>query len=843
MKRLLLAVAAALWLTGNLQAQTAEIQDGLDRLLQTLKESKAESSTRLDAVVRLADYGPKAAAAVPHLIEALGTKDEDLRLNAAIALGKIGKAAVAPLAKLLEGDDADQRFYALWTLAWIGTDAKSTASKVLALLSDKNDEVRRKAAYALGRIGADADTSIPALIKVFGDEQESVREAAGKAVAQFGVKAVPALVAALKERSTREQAASSLGEVGAEARAAIPALQKALLEAENDKAEPTKGETKPGLQPAPPIRFPGRRPFPMPGPFPGLGDGPTTGNVFADALAAIGKEAVPALNDIVKKGNEASRFAAIQALAKIGADAVPALVDLLGDKRTDVRRLASQSLVPLRVGDKMVVTAFAYYLKRDADEQVRLNCLQGLQMLGPVAKLAAPALQEALVDINHNIRQQAFYALNNMGVDPRPGLRKGLDSKDAPIRINTASLMMSVGLDRNLAQPILVEGLKEKDDGLRMQAAHALAMARLESTKVVPTLIEGLKHSSMGVRQQAIQALQMMGPNARESAPALLDLVENDKEGNLRQQAIYTLRNVQGDPAAVVPVLDRILRKDEDVGVRQAVVQVLNQYGAQAVPILIAATRDKNPSIRQQAIYSLQNVRGDLSDSLKDLEPLFKDKDLNVRMAVFPLLVRMGDKGMPYLLDGLKDKNDQVRWTAAAHLRNMGQRGVKAVPILTDLLQDKNGNVRSHAAQALANMGNEGVEVLLKACKAKDASEEIRNITMQSLMYGPHRQKVLPLIFDILENDKGPGRLQALYAIQNMGRLKTAPPKLVPTLMECLKDTNPQIRWMAAMNLGNLGASAADALPVLRSLAKDTHPTVRAQAANAVTRIEREKKR
>ena len=69
--------------------------------LKALKD-KDNIDARINAMVALQDFGPKAEAALPDLLECLETKNEDLRLNAAITLGKIGKAAVKPVAELLD---------------------------------------------------------------------------------------------------------------------------------------------------------------------------------------------------------------------------------------------------------------------------------------------------------------------------------------------------------------------------------------------------------------------------------------------------------------------------------------------------------------------------------------------------------------------------------------------------------------------------------------------------------------------------------------------------------------------------------------------------------------------
>src|SRR5437870_5764443 len=162
---------------------------------------------KLAALVTLADLGAAAQDAVPALVQALQTKNEDVRLNAAIALGKIGKASVPAVVKLLDSGEADIRYYAVWTLGWVGPDAKNTAPRVIRALADKDESVRRKAAYALGRIAPDAKTAVGPLIQAFADSNGDVR-----ALGKLGPAAVPVLVDALadKQVDVRRQAAQVL---------------------------------------------------------------------------------------------------------------------------------------------------------------------------------------------------------------------------------------------------------------------------------------------------------------------------------------------------------------------------------------------------------------------------------------------------------------------------------------------------------------------------------------------------------------------------------------------------------------------------------------------------------
>lgn len=358
MKKMRIVAAFALLaaLLSSVQAQPAaepkEKIDPQEQLAGLLKElSSAEGNERVQAIVALADFGPKAKDAVPDLIKALKENDEDVRLNAAITLGKIGKAAVGELTELLPSENEDVRFYSVWALGWIGADAKAAAPAVIRALADKSEGVRRKAAFALGRIAPDPETAVPALINALDDKQEDVCQAAADGLSKIGAPAVKALIEALTgPEKVRQHAANALGEIGPDAKAAIPALKELLLADKN-----------------------------------------TIPVMTSQAMAKIGKEAIPALVAVLKDERPAVRMAGLEGLSKIGAPAVGHLVDALGDKRVDMRRYAAQLLGPMRIGDKMVVLALAFAIK-DKDEQVRQMSLSALQQLGPAGKLAAPYL-------------------------------------------------------------------------------------------------------------------------------------------------------------------------------------------------------------------------------------------------------------------------------------------------------------------------------------------------------------------------------------------------------------------------------------------------------------------
>ncbi|MBM4068523.1 MAG: HEAT repeat domain-containing protein [Planctomycetes bacterium] len=622
---LLVATLLLAWLfqAGKLQAQagTRSVQD----LIADLDKGEKE---KLKALQDLEALGVKAADAAVAVVGTLATKNEDVRLQAAMTAGKIGAAAVKPLSKALESKDVDQRFYAVWGLAFVGPPAKSAAKLVIAALKDESPGVRRKAAYALGRIDPDPGEVVGTLVGILADDNVDVRQAAGAALARLGKPAVADLILAIdtKNVAARHRAIQTLGQIGGDARAAIPEL-KQLLRDDN-----------------------------------------ATAQIAAQALSAIGAPALPALQTAAGDDDEKVRAVALRGLQLMGATAVPALVDLLGNTHVDVRRSAALMLGTIPVNDKMVAIGLGF-ATRDKDFQVRRNALSSIQNLGPAAKQAEPYVSALLTDIDPQVRQQAFYTLRNLGVDPAPGLKKALANPDARVRINTASLMTALGMELALAEPILVEGLKAKDEALKMQAAHALSSRGLQADVVLPIFVAGLKNEIASVRLQAAQNISRYGVKASQATPALIDALD-DADGSVRTQALSTLRAVGADGKTLLPAMLKVLR-GKHTNLHDQAAQIVYQVGPDSVGEVIGLLRkEEAPALRQTFLQMLAMVGPPAKDAVEEL------------------------------VKALEDKSPRARMVAARALGNIGPDAKAALDALARAEKDDDGNVRAIAAAA-----------------------------------------------------------------------------------------------------------------------------------------------
>ena len=243
-----------------LQTQSVEaIIDGLQSedknvrraAVQALAETKAPSEEvqpRLIAAIEAADQelisdviralSAMGAEAVPRVKR--GLANPKLRGYAAVILGNIGadaKEAVPELTEALDvDDDPEFRREVLFALGQIGPPAATAVDKIIAILeTSDNDRVIAAACFALRNMGKAATNAGPALVGVYNDGTEFQRMLAIWALLRVRPgyesvekRAIPLLIKGLGDEraEVRAEAASALGEIGPNAAAALPELEK-----------------------------------------------------------------------------------------------------------------------------------------------------------------------------------------------------------------------------------------------------------------------------------------------------------------------------------------------------------------------------------------------------------------------------------------------------------------------------------------------------------------------------------------------------------------------------------------------------------------------------------------
>jgi HEAT repeat protein len=186
-------------------------------------------------------------------IRALDSPDAEARHHAIHDLGDIGPeagAAVPALVRILrDSPDRQSRGEAALALLKMAPASKGAVPALAQALDDKEPVVRMNAALALFRLGTESRPAVPALIKALDEDRNennlqtftfTIRMMAARALGRASAgtaEGVPALSAALE--ASRNEAMTlavtrALGEVGPEARPAVPRLRQLLKDNSKD---------------------------------------------------------------------------------------------------------------------------------------------------------------------------------------------------------------------------------------------------------------------------------------------------------------------------------------------------------------------------------------------------------------------------------------------------------------------------------------------------------------------------------------------------------------------------------------------------------------------------------
>ncbi len=195
------------------------------------------------------------------------------------------------------------------------------------------------------------------------------------------------IMALQKDEARREAARMALAPIGANTKAAIPPLAKALKDED--------------------------------------------AQVRAGAAAALywiapaAEAAVPALSEALRDTDSRVRRLSSLALARLGArSAVPALLEALKDPDARVRAATADALRGIGPPARAAVPTLIEALK-DPDLRVRAAAANGLAAIGPGAPAATRALIEALKTQNEQVHLAAAEALKK--IDPEAAKKAGID--------------------------------------------------------------------------------------------------------------------------------------------------------------------------------------------------------------------------------------------------------------------------------------------------------------------------------------------------------------------------------------------------------------------------------
>jgi HEAT repeat protein len=570
---------------GDLGQLGAPSRPALPALRTALRD--ADPFVRVYAAEAVARIDPDDRGAVALLGEALRERDAAVGNAAAGALAGLGPRALttAPAlrAALRQGPAPEVRSAAAVALGEVVPEAaprgeeteEAVAALARALREDGSADVSYWAARALLRVGPAARGALPALVAALRDRRRpAARDVAVDVLFRLGPDAVPVLGEALldPECGSRRQVAQYLGDMGPAARPAVPALLRTLqaddvwLRFEAASALP-RIDPDVGAAAAVPV-------------LAGLLDPRLEVSFRSKVVAVLGRlgprarGAVPQLTLALEDERCSIRDAAAEALGNIGPDAVaavPALAVLLRDEDSGVCLDAARALWRINRGREAV--AFLVCACEEKPER-RWQAIEALGEIGPEGGRAVPVLRRALQDPDEPQRVaialvlwrlQRRTELSGVVSDPRKeGLAVLIDllregrSDDRGL---AAVAVRRIGPEARPAVEPLVRCLRDETPWVRYEAAEALAAIDPAAPEVLAALTPLLHDRSVGVRLAVARALARAGHRPADLVPVLVEVLE--RSPNLLDDVATVLVTLGPDARAALPALRRLLRHSD----------------------------------------------------------------------------------------------------------------------------------------------------------------------------------------------------------------------------------------------------------------------------------------
>jgi HEAT repeat protein len=158
--------------------------EAVPALVELAKSADPETHEQINFA--LASIGPAASLATDVLVSGISSEDKRIRESALYALRAVGPGAKAATRPLLQKMDADKSFDSMasgWALSRVAADNDKVAARVLPVLlrglASADEQTRLNSAEAIGAFGSNASKAAAELKRTAKeDKSEAVREAA-----------------------------------------------------------------------------------------------------------------------------------------------------------------------------------------------------------------------------------------------------------------------------------------------------------------------------------------------------------------------------------------------------------------------------------------------------------------------------------------------------------------------------------------------------------------------------------------------------------------------------------------------------------------------------------------
>lgn len=484
--------------------------------------------------------------------------------NLCYAVGELAQNAVPPLVECLQDDDEKVRESAQWGLGYC---APHSIEPLIVLVQHSRSEVRFCAAYALGNIGARANLAAPAVRPLLQDSNSDIRSRG-----------------ALTLGLMRDQSAQTLAALAAMCSSQHSSDRSAALHAfgniGNERSEPTL------LDPFRTVIFAG----------------------IEDADADV-------------------RWSGLYAAESLEMDHAAKLTlasRCLTDSTDRVREMALSWLSKL--AEAGTILSSLPQLRAIVGERSRVSSIacEVLSKMGPDADSAVPSL---LACLNHNNEQlqlraaEAIWKITCRVDQILPVLGRLMQDNGESV----CDIVCEIGAPASPLISELVKALETEDWDLQWAAADALGAVASNGPQVITALIDAFAHDSSLVRSAARRALVKVGADA---VPALVRLLDDD--GNTSKDWVADTLGAMGLIAKeAVPSLCHLYRTGHGAERDWSAIAVgkITCDSVFTLHLQNLVSSERESYLRAQAMLALAAIRPEVPNLMETLTVFLYDTD------------------------------------------------------------------------------------------------------------------------------------------------------------------------------------------------------------------------
>lgn len=499
-----------------------------------------------------------ANVAVPALITALGSIDEELQRHAAKAIATFGpqaKSANETLTKLLDSPIPKVRAYSAYALGKINAGTNEVMPKLIKLVADRDAMVRHEALESLLKIDADPEVSLPIIVKLLEDADPAMVLPILTEMAEEGDKALPRLRIALKNPKAAYWACLVASEMGKSAAPVVPELTSVL-----DNKDP---ETRMHALIA-------------------LGEiGPEAKSSIDRVIQTLQNDPVPAV-----------KYSAAFALASMQDTKATEVLQKAAEGNDAFLTLISYyAVAKLNPEDKEKMATAATFLieaMKNENPNVRAAAARCLANLNAPIEMIQPIMVEALNDADPRVVANITETVVKLGPQVLPRVVNGL--KNEKLKWFAVSIIRRWGEAAPDAVGPLVDALKSSDDQ-EFQAEVLMTLGAIgeKASSAVDAIQPLLKSDSRPLQLDAMYALGRIGSAASPAKDDIMALLVSDDSFTQFASAWALAHIAPEDPdvvAKAIPVLAKHLTDKSQDYIPGEAANALVLFGEKANSVL-----------------------------------------------------------------------------------------------------------------------------------------------------------------------------------------------------------------------------------------------------------------